>query len=113
MITNLVPEWLSPFALKFRKPKDWAAHLRPPLGGPSRDGDVPEELNSTITKAQNALLRQQNHEEGYWYSALRADTTLESDTIMLLNFLGRGQSIKVRKLANHLLNEQLADGGWP
>ena len=32
---------------------------------------------------------------------------------MLLNFLGRGNSVKVRRLANHLLNKQNPDGGWP
>lgn len=71
------------------------------------------ELKDAIKRGQDALLRSQNRDEGYWCADLFGDTTIDSDTIMLLNFLGRGASVKVRRLAGHLLNEQLADGGWP
>src|SRR5437870_2797467 len=100
MIKNLVPDWLSPFRDTYKKPKNWAKRLRPDLNSPAPGGEVPDALNNSVLKAQNALLRQQNQEEGYWCGPLRADTTLESDTVMLLNFLGRGKSIKVRRLAN-------------
>jgi squalene-hopene/tetraprenyl-beta-curcumene cyclase len=95
------------------KPKDWAENLRPELDRPLSDREVPADLRETILKARNALLRMQNPEQGSWYSALKADTTLESDTVMLLNFLGRGNSVKVRRLANRLMAQQLPDGGWP
>ncbi|MBI4051623.1 MAG: squalene--hopene cyclase [Elusimicrobia bacterium] len=72
-----------------------------------------EELQESVSKAQQALLKKQNFEDGYWCADLRADTTLESDYIMLLNFMGQGQSPKIQKLARFILSEQLADGGWP
>jgi squalene-hopene/tetraprenyl-beta-curcumene cyclase len=71
------------------------------------------ELQAALKKGQDALLRFQNRDEGYWCADLKVDTTIASDTIMLLNFLGRGASVKVRRLANHILDEQLPDGGWP
>ncbi|MBI4386070.1 MAG: squalene--hopene cyclase [Elusimicrobia bacterium] len=114
MVKRIVSEWLVPFGLaRFRKPKEWAESLRPDAAGLARPEDHPEALQEAIRKAQEALLRVQNSEDGYWCADLRADTTLESDAIMLLNFLGRGQSPKVRKLANFILSQQLPDGGWP
>ncbi|MBI4374907.1 MAG: squalene--hopene cyclase [Elusimicrobia bacterium] len=113
MIKDLVSGWLSPDRI-YQKPEGWAANLRPPLTQGSRPGrEVSNDLRNSIRRAQEALLRMQNHDDGYWCGPLKADTTLESDTIMLLNFLGRGSSVKVRRLANHILNEQLPDGGWP
>ncbi|MBI5210559.1 MAG: squalene--hopene cyclase [Elusimicrobia bacterium] len=105
--------WLTPSRWIYRKPKDWADNLRPDLTDPHRDAVIPEELQNAILAAQDAILRQQNAEEGYWCGPLKADTTIDSDTIMVLNFLGRGHSIKVRRLANRILGQQLPDGGWP
>ncbi|MBI3552447.1 MAG: squalene--hopene cyclase [Elusimicrobia bacterium] len=113
MIKDIVSALLSPSLRRNRKPKDWAQNLKPGLDQPISDRGVPSDLRETISKAQNALLKMQDPESGCWYSALRADTTLESDTVMLLNFLGRGNSIKVRKLANRIISQQLPDGGWP
>src|SRR6185312_10494658 len=111
MLKNLVSGWLP--ANRYRKPSDWAEHVRPEAdASETSDRAVPETLRDTIRKSQDALLRQQNPEDGYWNGAIFVDTTNDSDTIMLLNFLGRGNSIKVRRLANHLLNKQNPDGGW-
>jgi len=111
MIKNLVSGWLSD-SRRFRKPQDWADHVRPEAPASSTTV-LPEALTETIRRSQDALLRQQNPEEGYWCGPIFGDTTIDSDTIMLLNFLGRGSSIKVRRIANHLLNKQNPDGGWP
>ncbi len=50
-------------------------------------------------------------------SDLRADTTLESDMIMLYIFLGwqdrPAVREKIQKLAMWILSQQQADGGWP
>lgn len=109
MLKNLVSGWLSPS--RRRSPADLDERIRPELGATSNKG-VPQRLADAITKSQNALLRQQNIEDGYWCAPIFGDTTIDSDTVMLLNFLGRGSSVKVRRLANHLLNTQNADGGW-
>ncbi|MDD5656780.1 MAG: squalene--hopene cyclase [Elusimicrobia bacterium] len=111
MIKKIVPEWLVPLG-RDRKPKDWADNLRPePALRPP--AETPGDLRQTIRRAQEAILGLQNKEEGYWCADLKSDTTCDSDMIMLYNFLGRGNSIKVRKLANRILNEQLPCGGWP
>ena len=57
------------------------------------------------------LLRQQ-HPEGFWVGELEGDTILESETILLLAFLGRQDSELVRRAANYLLQKQLPQGGW-
>ncbi|MFH1724456.1 MAG: squalene--hopene cyclase [Elusimicrobiota bacterium] len=113
MVRRLVSEWLAPFGQPhFRKPMQWAENLRPNAEG-ELTADLPHALQESIRNAQAALLRKQNAHDGYWCAELRADTTLESDTIMLLNFLGQGDSPKVPRLARYILGEQLQDGGWP
>jgi squalene-hopene/tetraprenyl-beta-curcumene cyclase len=113
MIKNLVSSWLPAARRVHGMPKDWARNLRPELSPAAQGKPLPEGLRAAIKRSQEALLRFQNKEEGYWCADLKADTTIGSDTVMLLNFLGRGSSVKVRRLANHLLNEQNPDGGWP
>lgn len=114
MVNRLVSEWLAPFGkAAFRKPKEWADCLRPDASAHAHHPGIPDSLQAAIRKARAALLGMQNTEDGYWCGDLRADTTLESDTVMLLNFLGRGQSPKTRRLAAFILSQQLPDGGWP
>jgi squalene-hopene/tetraprenyl-beta-curcumene cyclase len=48
--------------------------------------------------------------DGYWLGELGADTTLESDYILYLLILGRGD--RIPKLANRIRERQLPDGGW-
>ncbi|MEE8425222.1 MAG: squalene--hopene cyclase, partial [Elusimicrobiota bacterium] len=113
MVRRLVSDWLSPFGQpRFRKPQQWACNLRPETSSETAS-DLPVQLREGIARSQAALLRQQNFEDGYWCCELRADTTLESDTIMLYNFLGRGNSPKVPRLARFIFDAQLPDGGWP
>jgi len=113
MVRRLVTEWLVPFGQpRFRKPDAWAENLKPipPKAAPASFWDA---LHDGIRRAQQTILRKQNFEDGYWCAELLADTTLESDVIMLLNFLGRGNSPKVQKLAKTILDAQNPDGGWP
>lgn len=53
------------------------------------------------------------HEDGYWCGELGADTTLESDYILLYRLLGAGDEEKIQRAANRILRFQLEDGGWP
>src|SRR5512140_2634803 len=108
MVRRIVSEWLAPFGRpRFKKPDQWADNLRP---DPTK---LPAVLQEEVRAAQEALLKMQNFEDGYWCAKLRADTTIDSDTIMLFNFLGRGDSPKAPKLARFILSKQLPDGGWP
>lgn len=68
-------------------------------------------LVSTIDRTRNYLLEQQ-HREGFWVGELEGDTILESEYLLLLAYLGRGQSDVARKLANYIDKQQLASGGW-
>ena len=110
MIKNLVSGWLTPS--RELRPEEIMDSLRPARPA-SSSIEVPERLREAVRRSQAALLRLQNSEDGYWCGPIFGDTTIDSDTIMLLNFLGRGNSVKVRRIANHLLNKQNPDGGWP
>jgi hypothetical protein len=50
--------------------------------------------------------------EGFWVGELEADSSLESDAILLDYFLGNPQPERIRKLANCIREQQSADGGW-
>src|SRR5258708_23038053 len=72
----------------FKKPRHWDRIF--PYLEPSTqfDGDgITFELKDATHRAQRWLLSQQKL-DGHWVSDLRADTTLESDMIMLYIFLG-------------------------
>src|SRR6516164_5335692 len=74
-----------------------------------------EELASRVTAAIAAArkyLFSQQHEEGYWCGELEADTTLESDYILLHTLLGTGSAERFQKAANWILRHQNEDGGW-
>ena len=50
--------------------------------------------------------------DGSWCAELEGDTILESETILLLAFLGREDDGLARRLAAYLLEKQLPEGGW-
>ena len=67
---------------------------------------------AAIDAARKWLLSQQ-HEDGYWCGELEADTTLESDYILMHTLLGTGSQERFHKCANYILRHQNEDGGWP
>ncbi len=74
--------------------------------------DLASRVAAAIDGARNWLLSQQ-HEDGYWCGELEADTTLESDYILLHVLLGTGNQERFQKCANYILRGQNEDGGWP
>jgi squalene-hopene/tetraprenyl-beta-curcumene cyclase len=74
--------------------------------------DILERINAARDAAINYLFSIQ-HEDGYWCGELEADTTLESDYILLHRLLGTGDEAKLQKAANQILTFQNQDGGWP
>ncbi|HTT21052.1 MAG TPA: squalene--hopene cyclase, partial [Candidatus Sulfotelmatobacter sp.] len=73
-------------------------------------------LSSRVTAAidgARAWLFSQQHEDGYWCGELEADTTLESDYILMHTLLGTGSQERFQKCANQILCHQNEDGGWP
>ena len=74
-----------------------------------------DDLGSRVAAAVGAArqyLFSQQHEEGYWCGELEADTTLESDYILLHTLLGTGNQERFDKAARTILNHQNEDGGW-
>ena len=62
-------------------------------------------------RAVGYLLSRQD-EKGYWWGDLTADTTLESDYILLHTLLGTGDPGRFQKAANWIIQHQNEDGGW-
>ena len=84
-------------------------------GGPSLLFGKLDDMVSRVAAAADAARRflfSQQHEEGYWCGELEADTTLESDYILLHTLLGTGNPERIRKAANYILKHQNEDGGW-
>ena len=53
--------------------------------------------------AARKFLFSQQHEEGFWCGELEADTTLESDYILLHTLLGTGDHRRFEKAARYIL----------
>jgi len=74
--------------------------------------DLASRVAAAIDGCRNRLFSQQ-HEDGYWCGELEADSTLESDYILLHTLLGTGDAERYQKCANYILRHQNEDGGWP
>lgn len=72
---------------------------------------VDSRLSAAVERATQHLLSLQAS-DGYWWGELEADTTLESDCILLHRILGDGRNERVVKYANYIREKQQADGGW-
>lgn len=69
------------------------------------------EISDAISRAQQNLLRQQ-HEDGHWCGELLVDSTLCSDFVLFMHWLGEIDFILQERCAQHILKRQLQDGGW-
>jgi squalene-hopene/tetraprenyl-beta-curcumene cyclase len=74
-------------------------------------GAVPNALAPAVRRAQDHLLSLQ-HADGYWLGELMVDTTLVSDMICFYHWDGKVNPEWQRKAVNHLLANQLPEGGW-
>jgi squalene-hopene/tetraprenyl-beta-curcumene cyclase len=68
-------------------------------------------VRKAIHRTRQWLLAQQQ-EDGAWCAELEGDTILESETILLLAFLGDEDSDFARQLSAYLVEKQLPEGGW-
>ncbi len=73
--------------------------------------DLKGRVTAAVDGARKFLFSQQ-HEQGYWCGELVADTTLESDYILLHTLLGTGNQERFQKCCNWILRHQNEDGGW-
>lgn len=68
-------------------------------------------LQEAIGRARDYLFSIQ-HDDGYWCGELEGDTILESEYVLLLTHLGRGQSEPSKRCASYIRQQQLPDGAW-
>ncbi|MGZ5003908.1 MAG: squalene--hopene cyclase [Chthoniobacterales bacterium] len=87
-----------------------------PLPSASQDAAAaftPEtsQLESAIARAQENLLRQQKP-DGHWCGELLVDSTLCSDYVLFMHWLGDVDDVIQQRCVRHILKRQLPDGGW-
>jgi len=82
-----------------------------PLAARHRSTPLTDAANVAVDRTCDWLLQQQ-HPDGYWCGELEGDTILESETILLLAWLGEEQSSLATKAAAYISQEQLPTGGW-
>jgi squalene-hopene/tetraprenyl-beta-curcumene cyclase len=75
--------------------------------------DIKARVAAAIDASRKYLLSLQDDEEGYWCGELGADTTLESDYILLHRLLGTEDPVRTQKCAREIISHQNEDGGWP
>ena len=68
-------------------------------------------MRRAIHRTRQWLLARQQA-DGSWCAELEGDTILESETILLLAFLGHEDSELARRCAAYLVEKQLPEGGW-
>src|SRR5258708_25390083 len=70
-----------------------------------------DRVGAAVSAARKLLFSSQ-HDDGYWCGELEADTTLESDYILLHTLLATGDPARLQKAANCIIQHQNEDGGW-
>jgi len=74
--------------------------------------DIASRVAAAVDGARRFLFASQQP-EGYWSGELEADTTLESDYILLHTLLGTRDEVRLQKAAREIRRHQNEDGGWP
>lgn len=69
------------------------------------------EMAQAIARAQENLLRQQKP-DGHWCGELIVDSTLCSDFVLFMHWLGEIDIALQERCARHILKRQLPEGGW-
>jgi squalene-hopene/tetraprenyl-beta-curcumene cyclase len=70
-----------------------------------------DDIQQAIRLAQENLLRQQ-HPDGHWCGELLVDSTLCSDFVLFMHWLGEIDQALQQRCVRHILKRQLPDGGW-
>ena len=70
-----------------------------------------EQVDRTIHRAQQYLLGVQ-YSQGYWWSELESNPTMEAEYLLLTYFLDVVDQERWRKLCNFILSRQREDGSW-
>src|SRR5271157_3642766 len=97
-----------PFRLKFRAQPPEPGETKLPALTPT---GFAERVGEAIRKTQAYYIEDQNR-EGYWCYELESNVTITAEYLMLLHFLGLKNPGKDKKIAQHILKNQRADGTW-
>ena len=84
-------------------------------GLPERPASSPTPPPKVIDVMIDAAVRHllgQRRDDGHWCAELEGDTILESEYVLLLHFLGRGDDPRVAACCERLRSQQQSDGGW-
>ncbi len=74
---------------------------------------APEAVDDAISRARDWLLSIQQ-EDGHWVGELEGDSILETEYVLLFQFLGNPNRAKLQKLCNYAIRHwQQEDGGLP
>ena len=87
------------------------APSRATQSGPWDTNELAGPVEDAVQRTRQWLLDRQK-DDGSWCAELEGDTILESETILMLAFLGRENSPLVRRAAAYLVAKQLPTGGW-
>jgi squalene-hopene/tetraprenyl-beta-curcumene cyclase len=89
-------------------------HSRPAVGtGGAVSADLSFTTSEAAARAREWLLERQQP-DGHWVGELEGDTILETEYVLLLQFLGNPDRRKLRRLCNYVVrNWQNQDGGFP
>src|SRR5216110_1360114 len=82
----------------------------PPNASDAYPQDDPE-IAIAISRAQENLLRQQRP-DGHWCGELIVDSTLCSDYVLFMHWVGEVDDALQQRCVRHILKRQLPDGGW-
>src|SRR2546423_15309826 len=69
------------------------------------------QIAHAIARAQKNLLRQQKP-DGHWCGELLVDSTLCSDFVLYMHWVGEVDAHIQERCVRHILKRQLPDGGW-
>ncbi len=71
-----------------------------------------QEIEEGIARSREYLLGLQNPQEGLWVAELEANTTLTSEYVFFMHFMGTVDELRQKKMVRYLKETQLPDGSW-
>lgn len=79
------------------------------------DGATSDSPSNSLDDAINRthkLLRNIQHDEGWWWGELESNPTMEAEYVFLTHILGITDAERNRKISNYMERRQGEDGGW-
>ncbi len=68
-------------------------------------------LDEAIRRSQSSFIGRQE-KDGYWHAPLEANVTMDAEYIFFNRFMGRSAEKMERRIIDHMLSTQSADGSW-